>query len=124
MDAVKCLFEQLTVPPCLSPSFPHSAFPLFYLLVFFSLFDPHFLFILLYPSSAEFPLPLKGKLLLCIAEGVSVTMGTLQRNFLPSVQGTEEFGLIFRVLLRPFSTSLLPSNLCALFFLSDNRKKQ
>jgi len=35
------------------------------------------MFILLYLSSAEFPLPLKGKLLLYTAEGVSVMMGTL-----------------------------------------------
>lgn len=81
------------------------------------------MFILLYPS-AVFPLHLKGKLLLYIAEGVSVMMGTLQRNFLPSVQGTEEFVFIFRFLVPAFSTSLLPSNLCILFFLSDNCKKQ
>lgn len=41
--------------------------------------------VLLYPF-AEFPLPLGGKLHLYIAEGLSVMMGTLQRNFLPSVQ--------------------------------------
>lgn len=28
VDAIECLFEQLTVPPRLSPGFPLSAFPL------------------------------------------------------------------------------------------------
>lgn len=62
-------------------------------------------------SFATFPLPLKGRLLLYTAEGASVVMGTLQRRFLPSVQGTEEFVLIFSFLLPTFSTFLQPSNL-------------
>lgn len=74
------------------------------------------MFILLYPSSAVFPLLLKGKLPLYIAEEVFVMMGTLQRNFLPSVQGTEEFVLISTSFLPAFSTSLLPSSLWHCFF--------
>lgn len=111
----------------LPPSLSFSAFPLLlpsFFPSFFPLFDPHFMFILLYPSSALFPLLLKGKLPLYTAEEVSVMMGTLQRNFLPSVQGTEKFALISTFFLPAFSTSLLPSNLFAVFFLSDNCKKQ
>lgn len=79
---------------------------------FFPPFDPHFMLVVLYPS-AEFSLPLKGKLLLYTAEGLSVMMGASQRNFLPSVRSTEEFVSTFRFLLPAFPALLLPSSLSA-----------
>lgn len=68
--------------------------------------------VVLYPS-AEFSLSLKGKLLLYMAEGVSVMMGALQRNFLLSVRCTEKFVFMFRFLLPALAASLLPSSLSA-----------
>lgn len=95
---------------------------LFYLLFFLSLIHTLCLSCFI---SAEFPLPLQGKLLLYIAEGVSVMMGTLQRNFLPSVQGTEEFVLIFRffwLLFLPLSRQ--PAFACCFFSVTPARSSE
>lgn len=83
--------------------------------------------VVLYPS-AEFSLPLKGKLLLYTAEGLSVMMGASQRNFLPSVQSTEEFGrgVCFHVQVSP-ACFPCPSAAFQPFctaYLSDNCEKR